>query len=292
MLTSGQHIARNSSIAVSIDAVASFVGDAPIVSARYDGLAGETAALWRHSAKNRTFEGHACDILAVSLRGNSKLEQIDSGRCVWTGPAPGSTVLLRASEPTDWNLTGSFEMLHVYLPYLDQSSSAYKALDRPFRDPVLLQLARSTALGLMESDGKGSYIAPLIESMKRYFNDQYLAELTPSSHSGEGLTGFARRAVSKFIADNMHREITSDDMARVCGLSPSQFGRSFKQSFGFTPHDFLVEQRIGRAAELLCFSEYKVSQVAAMCGFASASHLGVQFKQRIGVTPSVYRKSH
>ncbi|MGB7372369.1 helix-turn-helix domain-containing protein [Erythrobacter sp.] len=290
MLETCQHNANCDAISASIDAVARFVGQAPIVSATVSPDKKASAALWKHSPKTRTFEGHQCDILAVSLRGDATLEQIDGGRCVWSGPAPGSSVLLRSREPTDWNLTGGFEMLHVYLPVSSSIALGSALLDRPFRDPILLQLARSTALALTESCGSGSYIAPLIESMQRYFSDHYLARITTAPPAGGGLTGFAQRTVAKFVRENLHRDIAIEDLARTCDLSPSQFTRNFKQSFGFTPHEFLIEQRIGRAAEMLCASGLRVEEVAKACGFSSASHLGAQFKQRMGVTPGNYRK--
>lgn len=55
-------------VAETIDAVSRFTEKAPVVAADPD-RRGLAAALWRHSAMTRRFEGHKCDILGISLRG-------------------------------------------------------------------------------------------------------------------------------------------------------------------------------------------------------------------------------
>lgn len=278
-------------VSATIDAVSRFTGKSPIVSAPYSDGWDVSAALWQHSPKTRRFEGHECDILAISLRGDATLEQIENGRSVWRGPAPGSIVLLRSGDPTDWHLDGPFEMLHVYLPRAETGGEDGRAaINRPFRDPLLLQLARSASLALTESGGNADYIAPLLGTMQRCFDERVLRKDLEGRSSCAGLTGFARNAVATYIRDNLARGIRSEDLAKVAGLSPGHFNRAFKASFGFTPHQYILDQRVSRAAEFLSASEADVTTVASLCGFSGASHLGTEFRKRMGVTPSMYRR--
>lgn len=279
-------------VAATIDAVSRFIGKSPIVSAPLSETKAISAALWQHSPQTRRFEGHECDILAVSLRGDATLEQIENGRSVWRGPAPGSIVLLRAGDPTDWHLDGPFEMLHVYLAGRHPVDVSVRSkINRPFRDPLLLQLARSASLALTESGGKANYIAPLLDSIQRCFDERFLmAESVQPQSACSGLTGFARNAVIAFVRDNLAKELRAEDLAKVAGLSAGHFSRAFKASFGLTPHQYIIEQRISFAADLLSRSELEVANIARLCGFAGASHLGCEFRKRIGVTPTHYRR--
>jgi AraC family transcriptional regulator len=280
-------------ISVTIDAVSRFTGKSPLVCAPVVHDRDVTAALWEHSPRTRTFEGHACDILAISLRGDATLEQIENGRSVWRGPAPGSIVLLRSGDPTDWHLDGPFQMLHIYMANTPSSlEHLYMKLARPFRDPVLFQLARSVSLALTESGGNAAYMTPLLDSVQRCFRERYFEQLVPRpACEAQGLTGFARNAVMAFIQDHLATDLRSEDLAREAKLSVGHFNRAFRASFGFSPRQYILEQRIARAAALLSSSELKIVAIARLCGFSGANHLASEFRKRMGVSPSVYRRA-
>lgn len=277
-------------VAETIEAVSRFTEKTPVVATGSDGNS-LTAALWRHSAMTRRFEGHKCDILGISLRGLANLEQIADGRSVWRGPAAGSAVLLRADEATDWNLDGSFEMLHIYLPNRISMQTSSPILASPFRDPMLISLANAAALALRESNGLGGYVTPILESITRFFDERYVQVGGNHVRLGrDGLSGFAQKTVMKFISENLHKEITVETLAKIASLSPSHFHRAFSATFGTSPRQFLIDRRVDRAAMQIRNSHANVATIASECGFSSASHLGVQFRKRLGMTPGLYRK--
>lgn len=279
-------------VAETIDAVCRFTEKAPVVAVTPD-RKGLAAALWRHSAMTRRFEGHKCDILGISLRGEANLEQMDCGRSVWRGPAAGSVVLLRADEATDWNLDGSFEMLHIYLPNQVCNESFSPALNRPFRDPILMSLAKSTALALQESEGLGGYVAPLLESITRLFDERYVQlGRNRENNKLDGLGGYAQNLVLKFISENLQKEITVETLANIASVSPSHFHRVFSATFGTSPRQFLIDRRVDRAAMQIRNSHKNLATIASECGFSSASHFGLEFRKRLGVTPGLYRKTN
>ncbi|MDE6504371.1 MAG: helix-turn-helix transcriptional regulator [Clostridia bacterium] len=71
----------------------------------------------------------------------------------------------------------------------------------------------------------------------------------------------------------------------------------FKKEVGATPHEYLISKRMELAAELLssgvsnAYSNYSVSQVAEMCGFAEPLYFSRVFKKYYGVAPSAYSDS-
>lgn len=284
--------AANDAISATIEAVARFVDRSPIYCNRHANGGTLSAALWHHSPKTRRFEGHECHILALSLRGDSHLEQIANGRSVWRGPAPGSIVLLRSAEYSDWLLDGSFEMLHVYLdasriPTVNGSS----LLDRPFRDPVLTQLAQAAAMALRDSDGENRYVAPLLETIQQCLIDRYFAQdCAPDRNLCGGLTGFAQLKVEGYIHDHLSDDIAVERLAELTGLSTGHFARAFRSSYGMPPHQFIIEKRIARASALLQQSNMSITDIALSTGFSSPSHFGAQFRKRLGVSPFTFRR--
>jgi AraC-like DNA-binding protein len=79
--------------------------------------------------------------------------------------------------------------------------------------------------------------------------------------------------------------------ARHCRLSPRQLQRKFREKLNRTPQEWLDEQRIEAAKQLLQSGE-SVKRIAYDLGFKQASHFCRQFKSRNGVTPSEFAALH
>lgn len=88
----------------------------------------------------------------------------------------------------------------------------------------------------------------------------------------------------EYIERNLNEKITLDDLAALCGRDKFQVIRTFRRSLGTTPHAFIVEARVSRAAELLRSGE-PAAEVAYEVGFVDQSHLIRYFKRHLGVTP-------
>lgn len=95
--------------------------------------------------------------------------------------------------------------------------------------------------------------------------------------------------VLDYIDAHLHQEIKLTDLASLLGIGEFHFSRQFKQVLGTTPHQYLLQQRIERAKQLLKQSDYSIADIALMCGFNSHSHLSKQFRQLTGITPKAYR---
>ena len=92
-----------------------------------------------------------------------------------------------------------------------------------------------------------------------------------------------------YIDAYLGREIALADLAKLVGMSPFHFGRLFKQSLGLSPYQYLQQQRVERAKQLLKQTDKPIVEIALACGFNSHSHLGRKFRQLTGVTPTAYR---
>lgn len=94
----------------------------------------------------------------------------------------------------------------------------------------------------------------------------------------------------EFIRDHFSEDIKLDDMARAAYLSKYYFLRKFKEYTGMTPKEYLEEVRFEQSKQFLNDAQLSVEEVACAVGCKDARTLVALFRERTGVTPSVYRK--
>jgi AraC family transcriptional regulator len=58
------------------------------------------------------------------------------------------------------------------------------------------------------------------------------------------------------------------------------FSRAFKKDMGQTPMEYLMEQRLHKAQNMLMTNEFAIQDIAVSCGFSSVSYLSSSFKKR------------
>ena len=79
-------------------------------------------------------------------------------------------------------------------------------------------------------------------------------------------------------------------LARIAYVSEAHFIRTFKQTFGETPHRYLQRRRIERAMWDLRASGKSITDIALAVGFSSLGTFSRTFRDIVGVSPSAYRQ--
>lgn len=92
----------------------------------------------------------------------------------------------------------------------------------------------------------------------------------------------------EFLHAEAYDRITLSTVARVAGMSPFHFHRTFRQAFGKSPATYLAELRFARAARLLMTGS-SVTDVCLAVGFASLGSFSAAFRKYYGVPPSSFR---
>ncbi len=87
----------------------------------------------------------------------------------------------------------------------------------------------------------------------------------------------------------LDQPLTVRDLAGHAGLSTRQLGRRMQAELQTGPLDWLHQQRIARAQELLERTDASVEQIAASCGMGTAATLRRHFHRAVGVAPTAYR---
>jgi AraC family transcriptional regulator len=104
-----------------------------------------------------------------------------------------------------------------------------------------------------------------------------------------GLPSIKLRQALEYIEDNLSQNISLVEIARQIDMSQHYFCRSFKQSIGITPHQYLIQQRVERAKQLLTRSKLTILDITDECGFANPSHFAKYFRQHTGISPRQFR---
>jgi AraC family transcriptional regulator len=95
--------------------------------------------------------------------------------------------------------------------------------------------------------------------------------------------------VLDYINEYLDQDIKLTDLAALLDMSQFHFSHRFKQAIGTSPYQYLLQQRVERAKQLLKQTERSIMDIALECGFSSHSHLSKQFRQFTGMTPTAYR---
>ena len=95
----------------------------------------------------------------------------------------------------------------------------------------------------------------------------------------------------EFIHENLHRNLTLEEIAAVANMSKYHFAKSFRQAMGMAPHHYLVDLRVAKARKLLTLEKsMTLAEVANVVGYSDKSHFIAQFFKVVGTTPHKYRQ--
>ncbi|GAB1596864.1 helix-turn-helix domain-containing protein [Lysobacter claricitrinus] len=103
--------------------------------------------------------------------------------------------------------------------------------------------------------------------------------------TSRALPAWRLRRVVDYIEAHLDEDLSLAELAGVAGYAVSHFKPLFKNATGMTAHRFVMERRVERARLHLVEGGMGVSDVAALTGFAHASHLARCMRRVLGVTP-------
>ncbi len=84
--------------------------------------------------------------------------------------------------------------------------------------------------------------------------------------------------------------LTREEVASCVYLNPDYLNRVFKKETGMSISDYVQQQRIAYAKQLLALPEYSVSDIALQAGYSNLSYFSTLFKKMTGMNPGDYRK--
>ncbi len=96
--------------------------------------------------------------------------------------------------------------------------------------------------------------------------------------------------VKKYLDDNYNEHITLEDLCSRFYISKYYLTHSFKEQFGISITNYLLNVRVTHAKQLLRFSSKTVEEIGYETGIGAPSYFSRVFKEIEGVSPSVFRE--
>ena len=152
--------------------------------------------------------------------------------------------------------------------------------------PATVELLADCSLRLIEgaSEAPGRASAIAYEAMMALFDDVFGAA------SGAPDPTRAMRFVVEHIRANLRSRLSVPELAAFTGLSRAHFSRQFAASLGMPPAEFVLQERMRRAAKLLVGdAAIPIKEVAVTAGFEDANYFSKVFRRVYGQSPGEFR---
>lgn len=213
---------------------------------------------------------------------------------------PGDLVLLQPHTPHAYGVEARLQRWELMWAHFRPRAEWVEWLDWPTEAPGLMRLR------IADHDMRSR----LMEQFQDVLDATHLAMRRRETLAMNALervllwcdalnprSAFARidvrvRTVIDYICRSFSRPIGMDDLAEQAGLSVSRICHLFREEVGVTPQQFIEQQRMRRAAELLAFTSRNIQDIAADVGFSDPFYFSHRFRRHAGVSPRTYRNTH
>jgi transcriptional regulator GlxA family with amidase domain len=115
---------------------------------------------------------------------------------------------------------------------------------------------------------------------------RYYSNFSPKLHHGDA----AILKVQQWLQKNAPTQPSILEMADVGGLEERTFLRRFHKATGLNPTEYSQRLRVGKAREMLEFTNHTVNRIAEMIGYEDPASFRRVFQRVMGISPSGYRK--
>ncbi len=218
---------------------------------------------------------------SIAARIDGKAERWETGQAAWVGPGirqyaePGGDMPLR------------FFVLRVFIGKQDGEALAAPS------EPLLQEMPA----GLLSCLDECADLHVLPGELQRVRFRCRLAEAFAlmleqgrAQRRPPGLHAHQRQALQAWFMTHLAEAPSAQDLARVAEVSPATFRRRFQVSFGCSPREWISQERLRQASELLLEGGGSVQQVALECGYESLPSFTRLFSRRFGCSPASWRE--
>jgi AraC family transcriptional regulator len=245
-------------------------------------------------------------IIAIPFGGEAVEVELFSDGCLQNKQynsddyAKGRIAIFPANRLYKLSWNKEVEFIHCYLEPEFITQLAHESIN-PDKIELLLELDKFDVLihqiclalkADIEVDGIGSrfYADSMATALSAHLIRHYATQKHSFREYEGGLPKQKLKQAFEFINEHLNDEkLSLTAIAEELDISHYYFCRLFKQSTGITPHQYLIQQRVERAKQMLRQPNLKITFIAQECGFANHSHFAKYFRQHTGVTPKQFR---
>ncbi len=171
-----------------------------------------------------------------------------------------------------------------------QCLGEYLQAQPALEDPTLRELMQ--VLHREKRDGFPNgpfFLDGVATALASYLVRQYSSTSRREQKFTGGMSPSMLRRSIELMDAQLDGTLRLSELAREVGLSTSHFVRSFRQTTGKTPYQYLLLRRVERARFAMQDRRASLAEVALVSGFADQHHLARVFRRVTGLTPSNYR---
>ena len=202
----------------------------------------------------------------------------------------------------------SFKSIKIPIPYFSQLLADYfdgqeiaayekkllngiaKVSVTPVMEQVLSEISKFSqyrgGLGYLYLDGK------LLELLSIYLGEVLELDILMGKNISMSRTERTAIMEAKRIIDSQLAFAPScEELSQQVHLSLTKLTRGFSSFYGMPIHQYIIEQRLIQAAQLLLDGDRNVGEVATIVGYGKPSNFAAAFKKKYGVAPKNYRAS-
>lgn len=95
----------------------------------------------------------------------------------------------------------------------------------------------------------------------------------------------------EYMLKNFGQDISLQQLAQHCYISPFHFSRIFKSIMNDSPHQYLAEIRLNHARILLASTVQPITDIAFACGYNSIEHFSTAYRRRFKSSPTAHRST-
>lgn len=121
--------------------------------------------------------------------------------------------------------------------------------------------------------------------------DQQAGQLPPPESTDAAAGHLAVRRVEEYVCANLGEDLSLGTVAAKVNLSANYLSMLFKSTTNQKYTEYVLHMRMEKAKRLLVHSEFKIYEIAEICGYNNVKHFISAFKKYTGTTPLQYKNT-
>ncbi len=132
----------------------------------------------------------------------------------------------------------------------------------------------------------------ILELVSNFSNEIILEKYSVNKQNEMSISDDANLIfIQKIINENYAKPLTISELAKKVYMSESKLRAAFRQRFGITIYQYVLDKRMEKAREMLEQQNCRVRDAASSVGYSNMSHFSEKFRKRFGYNPSEYLKN-
>lgn len=204
--------------------------------------------------------------------------------CYWECDRPEAAVSFQIDPKRLQQVAAENDCLHPDRIELRPILQTYDAQIQAFSTSFLAEMYNGELGGKLYTESLANLF--LIHLLRKYCTQKPILR-----SYDDGLSRYQLQYTLDLIHDHLSDEFKLQDIAEQLGMSQYYFCRLFKQSMGVAPYQYVLQQRVELAKQLLKQPEKSIADIALECGFSTQSQMTQHFRKLTGTTPKAYRRT-